>query len=314
MTNYRWGIIGLGGIAHYFAKTFKNTESTIHGVASRSYETVKAFSKEFSIPNAYESTEDLLADEAIDFVYIAAPNNAHHEYVMAALQAGKHVLCEKAITRDYQELAEEVALANEKNLILQEAMTIFNMPLYTALKKQADSGKFGKLKMIQAPFGVYQNPDPKNRFFNPDLGGGALLDIGTYAVSFARYFLNENPEVLFSNVLPFETGVDEQSITVLRNSLDEMAVVTMAFQARFPIDGTVAYEHATISVPDYLRADTAEITYADGTKETVQVGDREKAFNYEVDNFIEAVKTGDNQTLPLTEDVIQILDGMRRFW
>ncbi len=314
MTNYRWGIIGLGDIAHQFAADFKSETSEIYGVAARKLSKVQAFAEKFSIPNVYETVDDLLADEAIDFVYIAVPNNVHHYYIMAALQANKHVLCEKAITMNSEELAEEIALAKEKTLVLQEAMTIFNMPLYLELKKIADSGKLGKLKLIQAPFGSYKDPDPTNRFFSPELAGGALLDIGTYAVSFARFFLSEAPDVLFSNVLPFKTGVDEQSITVLRNKKDEMATVSLTFQAKMPKEGIVAYEHAYITIDEYPRADKAEINYRDGHKEVIEAGDTAEALNYEIQTLIDTVEGADNRTLPLTTDVIRILDDMRRFW
>lgn len=314
MTDYRWGIIGLGDIAHQFAEGFHSENSEILGVAARKYPRVQAFAEKFSIPNAYESVDEMLADEAIDFIYIAVPNNVHHSYIMAALEAGKHVLCEKAITMNSQELVEEIELAKEKNLVLQEAMTIFNMPLYLELQKIAESGKLGKLKMIQAPFGSYKEPDPTNRFFNPELAGGALLDIGTYAVSFARFFLTETPRVLFSDVLKFETGVDEQSITVLRNEKDEMASVTLSFQAKMPKQGIVAFEKGFITIDDYPRADQAEITYLDSSKETITAGETSEALNYEIQTFIDTVEGAENRTLPLTQDVIRILDQMRSFW
>ncbi|KAF1305269.1 Gfo/Idh/MocA family protein [Candidatus Enterococcus willemsii] len=313
MKQYHWGIIGLGDIAHQFTESFKSTTSDIYGVAARKLPKVQNFAEQFNIPKAYETVDELLADPMIDFVYIAVPNNVHHQYIMSALNAGKHVLCEKAITMNHQELAEEIALATEKKLVLQEAMTIFNMPLFHKLKQIADS-KLGKLKVIQAPFGSYKEPDPTNRFFNPDLAGGALLDIGTYAVSFARFFLSENPEVLYSNVVPFETGVDEQSMTILRNQQNEMAAITLSFQAKMPKQGIVAYENGYITVDEYPRADRAEIMYLNGQKEVVEVGETSEALNYEIQTFINTVEGAPNQTLPLTEDVIRILDDMRKFW
>ena len=154
----------------------------------------------------------------------------------------------------------------------------------------------------------------QNRFFNRNLAGGALLDIGTYAVSFARFFLSSTPEVLFSNVVPFATGVDEQSITVLRNAQDELAAVSLAFQAKMPKQGVVAYEEGYITVDEYPRADQAVITYRDGTTETIAAGSTAEALNYEVQTLIDTVEGAPNRTLTLTKDVIQILDAMRRFW
>jgi len=213
-----------------------------------------------------------------------------------------------------EELREETALAKENNLILQEAMTIFNMPLYQKLKEIADSGQLGQLKMIQAPFGSYKEPDPTNRFFNPDLEGGALLDIGTYAVSFARFFLSSTPTVLFSEMVPFETGVDEESVTILKNDDNELTSVNLSFQAKMPKKGIVAYEKGYITISEYPRADQAEITYRTGETQTVEAGKAEDALNYEIQTMIDTIEGNENTTLPLTTDVIQILDEMHSFW
>lgn len=315
MKTYHWGIVGLGEIAHQFAQTFNDSSSKLSAVASRTQEKAEEFASRYQIPKAYGDYTALLSDPEIDIIYIAVPNRQHIDYILPALKAGKHVLCEKAITMNQKELLQAVQLAEQKNLVLAEAMTIFNMPLYAQLRELADSGKLGKLKMIQAPFGSYKEPDPTNRFFNPDLAGGALLDIGTYAVSFARYFLNAQPTVIASNVLPFETGVDEQSVTILRNEKNEMAAVTLTFQAKMPKLGIVAFENGYITVPEYPRADKAEIIYNDGTKEFIESGDTQEAMNYEIQNmvaFIEGSKP--NTSLLLTIDVIQLLDEMQQAW
>lgn len=314
MKKFTFGIVGLGGIAKSFATYFQQEEAVIGACASRSLAKAQAFAQEFNIPQAYGTYDEMLADPTLDAIYIGVPNLQHFDYCQKALTAGKHVLCEKAITMNPHELAKLVALADEKNLILQEAMTIFNMPLYQTLKEQIQAGKFGKLKMIQAPFGSYKEPDPENRFFNPALGGGALLDIGTYAVSFARYFLSSQPELVASTMLPFATGVDEQSMSLFRNEEDEMAAVLLTFQAKMPKVGTLALEKAYITIPEYPRSDTTHIFYHDGTTETLQVGDSRQAMNYEISNFITAVKTGKNHSLTLTQDVIALLGAMQTAW
>lgn len=314
MTNYQWGIIGLGDIATQFVEDFSSQNSSIRGVSARNFEKVQAFANRFAIDKAYESPQEMLADPAIDIVYIAVPNEVHQQYILAALNAGKHVLCEKAITTNLKDLEAAIALAEEKNLVLKEAMTIFNMPLFSELQKIIASQKLGKLKMVQAPFGSYKAPDPKNRFFNPDLGGGALLDIGTYAVSFARFFMSQTPVVTFSSMLPFQTGVDEQSITILQNEADEMASVTLTFQAKMPKVGIAAFENGYISVPEYPRADQATIVYRDGTTESIESGSSDKALSYEVEKMIQTINGQPNHSLSLTRDVIAILDQIQQIW
>lgn len=315
MKKYQWGIIGLGNIAHEFAEHFDQETSELAAVASRTIDKAEAFSQRYHIPKAYGSYQEMLNDQEIDIIYIAVPNRQHSQHIMEALAANKHVLCEKAITMNKKELTEAMKLAEEKNLVLAEAMTIFNMPLYQQLRSLIDTNKLGALKMIQAPFGSYKDPDPTNRFFNPELAGGALLDIGTYAVSFARFFLSSQPEVIASTMVPFETGVDEQSVTILRNKENELATISLTFQAKMPKVGIVAFEEGYITITDYPRADRAEIIFNDGTKEWIESGSTAQAMNYEIENMVKTIK-GElpNRSLFLTHDVIEILDGMQKLW
>ncbi|ENZ6553805.1 Gfo/Idh/MocA family protein [Enterococcus hirae] len=315
MKKYQWGIIGLGNIAHEFAEHFDQETSELAAVASRTIDKAEAFAQRYHIPKAYGSYQEMLNDQEIDIIYIAVPNRQHSQHIMEALAANKHVLCEKAITMNKKELTEAMKLAEEKNLVLAEAMTIFNMPLYQQLRSLIDTNKLGALKMIQAPFGSYKDPDPTNRFFNPELAGGALLDIGTYAVSFARFFLSSQPEVIASTMVPFETGVDEQSVTILRNKENELATISLTFQAKMPKVGIVAFEEGYITITDYHRADRAEIIFNDGTKEWIESGSTAQAMNYEIENMVKTIK-GElpNRSLFLTHDVIEILDGMQKLW
>lgn len=315
MTDLQWGIVGLGGIAHDFVENFDQTTSKLTACASRTIEKAEKFAQQYDLPKAYGSYEELLADEDISIIYIAVPNRQHHQHIMAALAAGKHVLCEKAITMNVTELQEAVELAEQKHLILAEAMTIFNMPLYHELHALMDSGRLGKLKMIQAPFGSFKDPDPTNRFFNPELAGGALLDIGTYAVSFARWFLTEQPEVIASTMIPFSTGVDEQSVTILQNKKNELATVSLTFQAKMPKKGIVAFENGYLTIDNYPRADKAELFFNDGTTELIESGFRGNAMNYEIENMVKMIHgTLPNKSLFFTKDVIEILDQMQQIW
>ncbi|OTP12077.1 oxidoreductase NAD-binding Rossmann fold protein [Enterococcus sp. 10A9_DIV0425] len=315
MKKFQWGIVGLGSIAHEFAENFSQETSELAAVASRTLEKAQTFAKHYGIKKAYGNYTDMLQDETIDIIYIAVPNRQHIAHILQALEAGKHVLCEKAITMNKEELDQAIQLAEKKELVLAEAMTIFNMPLYQQLRSIIDSGKLGALKMIQAPFGSYKEPDPTNRFFNPDLAGGALLDIGTYAVSFARFFLSSQPKVIASRMIPFETGVDEQSVTILQNKENELAAISLTFQAKMPKVGIVAFENGYLTINDYPRADKAEIFYTDGTKEFIESGSTMEAMNYEIENMVKIIEGKlPNRSFYLTKDVISILDDMQVHW
>ncbi|MGG3571146.1 Gfo/Idh/MocA family oxidoreductase [Bacillus gobiensis] len=316
MGKVNWAILGPGAIAADFAKAIVDVNGSIGGVWARNAEKAKSFAEQFNIEKVYTSSDEMLQDDTIDVVYISTPHSIHYEYIFDALRNNKHVLCEKAITMNGKQLKEIVDLAKEKGLIVAEAMTIFHMPLYKKLRDIVDAGKLGKLKMINVTFGSCKEDDPTNRFFNPDLAGGAMLDIGTYALSFTRYFLSRQPNEVLTTVKRYETGVDEQSGIILKNDADELAVVSLAMRAKMPKRGIVAGELGYITVEDFPRAQKAIITYtADGSVEVVEAGAAEKALNYEVEAMNRYIlNQEENSTLPLSVDVMSIMDEVRNQW
>lgn len=315
MKTIKWGIIGLGSIAHSFASAFNSEQAELVGVASRTLQKAYDFSKQYTIPKAYGSYEQLAYDPEIDIVYLATPNSYHKQHMMMLLKAGKHILCEKAITMTKTELDEVMSLANEKNLIVAEAMTIYHMPLMQSVKKRIESGEFGKLKMVHAYFGSLKEADPTNRFFNPKLGGGALLDIGVYALSFVRYFLSSQPHIRQTIGLLYETGVDEMSSFQFLNEQDELATVTISFRSKLPKQGIIACEEAYITIMNYPRADQALITYTDGRTETIESGKTDQALNYEITHLTETLLSGQDLTeMTLTKDVNALMDWAAKEW
>ncbi|QIZ09356.1 hypothetical protein HFZ78_23855 [Priestia megaterium] len=153
-----------------------------------------------------------------------------------------------------------------------------------------------------------------NRFFNPDLAGGAMLDIGTYTLSLSRYFLSEQPNQIISTVKKFETGVDEQVGILLKNASNEMAVISMTLSAIMPKNIIIASEKGYILVEDYQRPTKATITYTeDGHVEVIEAGSTEKAFHYEVEDMNNYVlHKSKNDTLQLSVDVMQLMDEVRK--
>jgi predicted dehydrogenase len=190
LNSLKWAILGPGTIASDFAKAILEVNGCIYAVASRTLEKAQKFAKIFNIPKVYGSYEEMLQDDEINVVYISTPHCNHYEYIIKCLNSNKHVLCEKSITVNGNQLKHVIDLAREKDLVVAEAMTIYHMPLYTRLRQIIGSGKIGKIKMVQVSFGSLKEYDVNNRYFSLDLAGGALLDIGTYALSFARYFLS----------------------------------------------------------------------------------------------------------------------------
>ena len=316
MKKYNWAILGTGNIGREMATALNEVNGEIYAVGNRNLEKAKAFAEEFHVENVYDNCDEMIKDPKIDIVYIATPHNLHYEYLLKSIKNGKHVFCEKAITVNAKQLDEVVAIAKEKKLVIVEGMTMFHMPLYKKLREIVKSGAIGKVKMIQVNFGSCKEYDVNNRFFSKELAGGALLDIGVYATSFARYFMESKPNVILTTAKYFETGVDEQSGIIMKNDCDQMAVMALTMRAKQPKRGVVAGELGYIEVNNYPRADKATITYSeDGRTEELKLGETAKAMNYEIEDIQEYItnNTGDDQ-LQLTVDVTHLLSEIRNQW
>ena len=321
MKQYRWVSLGCGDIAQQIAQAMEQKNTTLYGVANRTYEKAVAFAEKYHIPNVYKKIEDAFIDDDVDVVYIATPHNTHISYILEALKHGKHVLCEKSVTLNSRELMQAVELAKEKNLVLAEAMTIYHMPLYKKLSQIIKTGKLGELRFIQMNFGSYKEYDGTNRFFNPNLAGGALLDIGVYALSFVRWFMTETPNQIVSQVKLAPTGVDEQAGILLMNEKQEMATVSLSLRAKQPKRGMVAFEKGYIEIYNYPRGKEAVITYTDSSeKEVIQEQDSVLALCYEVNDMEQTIAQGnpfDSENpmhLDYTIDVMNIMTKLRNDW
>lgn len=315
MKQLKWAVLGPGTIAKDFAKAIIEVNGSLYAVASRSLEKAKEFASTYHIEKAYGNYEEMLKDTEVDVVYIATPHSNHYEYIIESLNNNKHVFCEKAITVNSKQLREIAALAEQKNLVVAEAMTIYHMPLFKRLRHILDSGQIGKLKTIQVSFGSCKEYDVNNRFFNKELAGGALLDIGTYALSFTRYFLSNQPYEVLTTAKKFETGVDEQSGILLKNSKDEMAVISLTMRAKMPKRGIIAGELGFITVDNFPRASEATINYLDGRVEIIEAGETAKALVYEVEDMNQCILNKSKMdALDLSMDVMDIMDEVRSRW
>ncbi|WP_283676932.1 Gfo/Idh/MocA family protein [Clostridium perfringens] len=315
MKKLKWGILGPGNIARDFAQALNRVNGEVYAVASRNKERAEKFARENNVKKAYESYDEIIKDENIDVVYIATPHSNHYEYIIKSLNNNKHVLCEKAITVNERELEEALKIAREKNLVLEEAMTLFHMPLYEKVIKKINKKDLGKVNMVQVSFGSFKEYDENNRFFNLDLAGGALLDIGTYALSFARYFLSSMPEEILSTVKKAKTGVDEESGIILKTKEDEIATISLAFRSKMPKRGIVSCDNGFITIDNFPRANKATINYLDGAVEVIECGEEEKALDYEVIFMEERIKENkESNSIDLTYDVTKIMNKVRKDW
>ncbi|SUY30750.1 Gfo/Idh/MocA family protein [Clostridium perfringens] len=315
MKKLKWGILGPGNIARDFAQALNRVNGEVYAVASRNKERAEKFARENNVKKAYGSYDEIIKDKDIDVVYIATPHSNHYEYIIKSLNNNKHVLCEKAITVNERELEEALKIAREKNLVLEEAMTLFHMPLYEKVIKKINKEDLGKVNMVQVSFGSFKEYDENNRFFNLDLAGGALLDIGTYALSFARYFLSSMSDEILSTVKKAKTGVDEKSGIILKTKEDEIATISLAFRSKMPKRGIVSCDNGFITIDNFPRANKATINYLDGKVEVIECGEEEKALDYEVIFMEERIKENkESNSLELTYDVTKIMNKVRKDW
>lgn len=316
MGNYRWAVLGCGVIANQLAQAMENKGRKLYAIANRTYSKAEAFAKQYGVEKVYENIDQLFEDKNVDIVFISTPHNTHMQFMRKALKAGKHVLCEKSITLNSAELQEATELAEEKHVVLAEAMTIYHMPVYKKLNEIIKSGKLGSLKLIQMNFGSYKEYDMRNRFFNRNLAGGAMLDIGVYALSFVRWFMTSKPDEILSQVKYAPTGVDEQASILLKNKEEEMATVILSLHAKQPKRGTISFEKGYVELYEYPRGDEAVITYVEnGQIETVKAGDTNDALSYEVEDM-EAAIDGRTELMCLeyTKDVMDIMTQIRKEW
>lgn len=314
----RWGVVGCGIISNEMAGALAAQDRHIDAVANRTHAKALDYAARHGVPKVYETADELFADADIDAVYITTPHNTHIRYLRAALAAGKHVVCEKSITLNTAELDEAIALARENDVILMDACTILHMPLYKELRRRMLAGDFGPVNLVQNNFGSYKELDANNRFFNPNLAGGAMLDIGIYALTAARLFLASAPDQMHSLMTPAFTGTDDLSGMVMRNAEGQIATITLSMHSKQPKRALVSCDKCYIEIDEYPRADSARIVWTDdGRVEEVRAGQRDKALAYVLADM-EAAVAGDKSLaefqLAVSRDVMALMTDARYSW
>lgn len=226
----RWGILGTGFIAELQTQDLIEHGFTVQAVGSRTLEPSRAFSEKFSIPTAHDSYEALVADPAVDVVYVATPHTYHLAHALLALNAGKHVLVEKPFTINAREAREIVDLAESKGLVALEAMWSRFLPHMARLREIIHDGTLGEIRKITASHNQNLPRDPAHRLNDRALGGGALLDLGIYPVSFAFEVFGAPVNILASASMT-ATGVDRQTAAIFEYAQGQQAMVDCALDA-----------------------------------------------------------------------------------
>ncbi|MEU4239230.1 Gfo/Idh/MocA family oxidoreductase [Actinoplanes sp. NPDC026619] len=245
----RWGIIGLGGIAAQFAKDLPLVEGAeLAAVGSRSAETAAAFAKEHGFARAHGSYADLAADPEVDVVYIATPHAQHHAAALLCMAAGKSVLVEKPITLDLASAAELVQAAHANDVFLMEAMWMRLNPAVRKIAELVDEGAIGWVSTIHADFGLQGPFEPEHRLRNPQLGGGALLDLGVYPINLAHLIMGAPTSVqAWAHLTP--EGVDENTGILLGWQPGAIAALTCSINGESRNAASITGTDGRIDLP-----------------------------------------------------------------
>ncbi|MFF1447106.1 Gfo/Idh/MocA family protein [Streptomyces sp. NPDC058274] len=315
----RWGILATGGIAAAFTADLVDLpDAEVVAVASRSQESAKAFAERFGIPRAYGDWASLAADEDVDVVYVATPHAAHRAAAGLCLEAGRHVLCEKAFTLNAREAGELVALARTHDRFLMEAMWMYCNPLVRRLKALVDDGAIGEVRTLQADFGLAGPFPPSHRLRDPAHGGGALLDLGVYPVSFAQLLLGEPSDVVARAVLSDE-GVDLQTGALLSWESGALASVHCSINGGTPVSASVTGSAGRIDIPHGFFFPDHFVLHRDGRDPERFAADPgagpRNSLKHEAGEVMRALRAGETESplVPLegTLAVMRTLDAIR---
>ncbi|GLY51994.1 Gfo/Idh/MocA family oxidoreductase [Lentzea sp. NBRC 102530] len=244
-----WGVIATGGIAHAVTADMLKAGVQVGAVSSRDIAKAQQFAEKFGIPRAYGSYHELLADPDVDIVYVATPHGQHHEVVLAALDAGKHVLCEKALALTVAQAEEMVERARSTQQFLMEAMwTRFN-PLIQKIAQAVADDEIGDVRLIRADFGFRHAFDANDRLWAKEAGGGSILDLGVYPVSLAHLLLGVPTEIHAHGSLA-PTGVDADAGILLGYEDGAQALLSCSLTADTGASATIVGTKGRIDIPE----------------------------------------------------------------
>jgi len=284
----RWGLLSTARIADKVLGA--REDHGFHAVASRSPERAEAYARERAIPRAYGSYEALLADPEVDAVYIPLPNGLHVDWTVRALRAGKHVLCEKPLSRRPGEVEHAFAVAEQEDRVLAEAFMWRHHPQLARARELVQQGAIGRLRLLRATFS-FPLSDPSDVRLQPDLEGGGLMDVGCYCVSGCRALAGGEPERVYAESVTGPTGVDVVLAATLRFPGDLLAVIDcgLALTRRDELEAIGDEGSLFLDDPWHGRQAAIEVRHEDGTVEREEHGPS-GSYGLELEDFEAAVR------------------------
>lgn len=316
----KWGIIGTGTISTTFATALNSMENTkLVGVASRSLSKAKDFAEKFQLEKAFGSYEDIVKDADIDVIYIGTPHTEHKTNAELCIKNGKAVLCEKPFTINVHESEYLISLAKEHKVFIMEAMWTKFLPTTIKVKQWIKEGRIGKVKHIRANTGYRASFDANSRLYSPDLGGGALLDVGIYPITYVVHMLDCLPDEVIGSAEFGITNVDEQNVIILKYKDGIIADLSSSVATELGHDAMIIGEKGKIVVPKFWYTEEAYL-YNDKNEliESFKQPHLKNGYEYEayeVNNCLRESKL-ESDKLPLkdTLEIMRIMDNIRADW
>lgn len=315
----RWGILGTGSIAHKFAADLALAQGAeLLAVCSRKKASSEKFADEFNIPRRYASYEKFLADGDLDVVYVATPHPMHADNTVAALSAGKAVLCEKPFAVNARQARRAIAAARRNKRFCMEAMWTRFLPIHVRLRELLAKGAIGTVQMLAADFGFKADKDEEGRLLNPAMAGGSLLDVGVYPIALAFQVLGL-PTKIVSTASIGKTGVDERAGIVFTYRSGAMAILSSAVRTATPHEAVLCGTEGMIRLPRHWWCGEKMILSRKGQEdEVLELPLAGNGMHYEADEVARCLHEGkrESRIMPLDEtlEIVKTMDHIRRQW
>jgi predicted dehydrogenase len=315
----KWGILGTGKIAKRFMQAaFYVSDAQVVAVGSREQHTADQFGAQYGVPKRYGSYDALLRDPEVEVVYVATPHTLHAENTLAALQAGKHVLCEKPFTINAQQAEQVIQAARAAGKFVMEGMWTRCFPLVREIVRRLQAGELGEIRYLQADFGFRPEFNPVSRLFAPELGGGALLDVGVYPIALAFLVLGA-PKQIVSHATLGATGVDELCSMLFRYDNGAQAVLSASLQVEMPKQANICGTLARVHLPaPWWKPSEAYLVRNDGTTEHLLYPYEGDGLQFEIRHVHDCLRQGltESPWMPLDETlaIMHTLDALRAQW
>ena len=313
---FHWGIIGPGKIAHKFAQDIVKLEgATVHAVASRAEERANAFAEHYNISHAFGSYEEILSCPDLDAIYIATPHNSHYEHTLRCIDEGIPVLCEKPFAMNSHQAREMVERAQSRQVFLMEALWTRFLPTTLKTLELIESGAIGEVVSLKADFGFQAAYKPEGRLFNPELGGGALLDIGIYPVFLALLILGK-PSQVNAVAKKGATGVDVDTGMLLQYNDGRIAHLHASLLARTKTEAFIYGDQGTIHLHTRWHEPTSmSIISPDGRPTNYHFEWPNNGYGFEAQEVMKCIRQGLTESplwpLAKTLELMNLLDAIR---